>query len=99
MNIDNDYEINKAITVGMGLWYDSKSMWGSCKVIDYCTNWDALMPLVIEYNISMIKLSTGMYSCHRSDSKENETLISHTVECKNPQRALAECLLKVLQNK
>lgn len=51
---------------------------------DPCNNWSDLMPLVIEYGIL-----------------ESPTLVRQAVECDSGdiQRALAECLYKVLQAK
>ncbi|MBL4664289.1 MAG: hypothetical protein JKY22_12230 [Flavobacteriaceae bacterium] len=70
---------------------DKKGSWKA--LIDYCNNWNDLMPLVVEYEISLqfrdhSSLDTRAY--HKTGVwKANE----------NPQRALAECLLKVLQSK
>jgi hypothetical protein len=56
---------------------------------DYCNNWNVLMPLVVEYEITLYKLmeSDGWHAFVNS---------SKAIINLNPQRALAECLLKAL---
>ena len=52
--------------------------------VDYCNDWNDLMPLVVEY-LPMLGI----------DRKEFIDLL----QSENPQRGLAECLLNVLQEK
>ena len=53
-------------------------------------DWNDLMPLVVEHGIEMYPVSSDTWSVW--GGKTN-------VKDKDPQRALAECLLKVLQEK
>ena len=59
---------------------------------NYCNNWNDLMPLVVEHRISLCDIGNGKSwdACAYEDIQ---------VENENPQRALAECLLKVLESK
>jgi len=62
---------------------------------DYCGDWARLMPLVVKHGINL------MQNIH---PEGYWTAFSATGECenqpnKNPQRALADCLLKVLEAK
>ena len=59
---------------------------------DYCNNWDDLMPLV-DFDYSTTKHATGLF-----DVVVNYTVIG-VVNAQTKQRALAECLLKVLMAK
>jgi len=73
-------------------------------IVDYCGNWNDLMPLVVEYGIAFGQIS---YENENGDkifqagrwTLPFERLESHTRTSRNPQRALAECLLLVLQDK
>lgn len=67
---------------------------------DYCNNWNDLMPLIVEHGISLLDPeyagtipSWKALSFNPSHFKTKDNLNE------NPQRALAECLLKVLQYK
>ena len=58
-------------------------------------NWNDLMPLVIEHKISLIAgVNFTGWIADDFDGKGK-----YQVENENPQRALAECLLKVLEAK
>ncbi len=59
--------------------------------VDYCHNWNDLMPLVIEHGIGFYKNVKGLYCAYG--------LSMIQVFNQDPQRALAECLLLVLQSK
>lgn len=69
-------------------------------VFNYCNNWNDLMPLVVEHLSAFWK--AGDLSNHYS-GKWNAAygcVLSPMVKWSNsPQRALAECLLLVLQDK
>ena len=60
---------------------------------DYTDNWNALMPLVIEHGISLEQFEDGRW---RTVFNKEEFWSHFTVMNDNPQRALAECLYKVL---
>ncbi len=63
-------------------------------VVDYYSSWNDLMPLVLEYGIS---------NMHNSDSKDWDIFDNHNttflLNTDNPQHALADCLLKVLEER
>ena len=63
--------------------------WSVKPVPNYCNNWNDLMPLVVEYGIDFCysNVSDKWYAT------DGNGYARHI----NPQRALAECLLKVLQ--
>lgn len=62
--------------------------------VDYCNNWDDLMPLIVEHEIGVDYFTVGLSAMATVDPD----YIVHVVN-KNPQRALAECLFLVLQEK
>lgn len=88
------YELNKAIAEALGWKVLGKSIFSESEIyvrkeigprfrVDYCGNWNDLMPLVVEYKIMDIFLFTKTATSMQD----------------NLQRALAECLLTVLKNK
>lgn len=63
-------------------------------IVNYCESWESLMPLVVEHGIDL----------KHPNNKRHTYLIGNNtpfpIRCdKNPQRALAECLLQVLRDK
>ena len=68
-----------------------KSFSGSA---DYCGSWDDLMPLVIEHEIDLNRQYTNGKNWLSGKCIINVGSFESSNE--NPQRALAECLLKVL---
>jgi len=66
--------------------------------VNYCQSWGDLMPLVIKYRIDLSFPEEVDYFI--ADKMLFDPKPQHVcpVICKNPQRALAECLLKVLTN-
>lgn len=97
----SNYKLNLAIMTMLGLvpienWktsYDNGVATSECTFkanpTDYCTNWSDLMPLVVEHEISIDYFEEGLSAMHPD---------SHVCN-KDPQRALAECLFKVLESK
>lgn len=104
----NDFELNKAIAefiypdavciceLNTGAAEIQKGK-GDNFIIDYLVYWEDLMPLVIEHSI---QLNTAYDKYEKHTAYHGRGLqffqcnfVSHN---KNPQRALAECLLKVL---
>ena len=75
---------------------DSMSIYNDA-VVDYCNNWNDLMPLVVEHSICFDIYGGELDHCYTVDTWSEETL--HWTEGDNPQLALAECLLKVLEAK
>ena len=88
----SDFELNKAIAEALGfkigniagtkVGIDDGSATG--RYVDYCNNWNDLMPLVVRY-LPMLGISRREFI--------------DLLQSENPQRALAECLLKVLESK
>lgn len=73
-------------------------------IVDYCNNWSDLMPLVVEHGIAFGQISYTDDAGNRLFQAGRwtlpfEGLESFNKESHNPQRALAECLLLVLQAK
>ena len=60
--------------------------------LDYCNNWNDLMPLVVEHKIQLRTWGDKWFATERSRH-------IHSAAYENPQRALAECLLLVLEAK
>jgi len=75
--------------------------YGSASLVDYCNNWNDLMPLVVEHKIAL--MPEYFDDIVMTDNWEAEyEIIPNGYQCsvnKDPQRALAECLLKVLESK
>jgi hypothetical protein len=102
-----DYELNKAIADKLGLeahGYQQGSkdtaiitLTVSDKIltVDYCNNWNDLMPLVVEHDIEWSTCGVGE-RYHAMVKKMAD--IAYT-RSDNLQRALAECLLEVLKQK
>lgn len=100
----NDFELNKAIAervipkvtqifelhTGAA---EVQTKGDSPIIVDYLKYWEDLMPLVVEYKLSLYPHLTFWRSDPDFESHETKNDI---VEGDNPQRALAECLLKVL---
>ena len=104
-----DHELNKAIMFGV---YPLESWIPVCTnescIIDYCNNWNDLMPLVVEEMLS-IEVSRNMVDVRCGLYDESVYINFYNIftekECSNEKkekltkRALAECLLKVLESK
>ena len=86
-------------------WYQDGCMVNGVVVIqlpDYCNNWNNLMPLVIEHGIDISNHIDGDGNkCIEAEWWYNQDIdcISVYSHDTTPQRALAECLLLVLQEK
>ena len=102
----NDFELNKAIaelTHPNLDWFMDSTCYDNTTVaansgdgwtLNYCANWNDLMPLVIEHRIETEDLDTMWVAIGlRADG----SLLSVTNT--DLQRAYAECLYKVLKNK
>ena len=63
-------------------------------VPDYCTNWNDIMPLAVEHKVSLFAYQDAHLWCaqHYFDSVGMRTVIDES-----PQRAIACCLVLVLQ--
>lgn len=98
----SECELTRAIADALGLdvreWMNGLYIInedGTHSDVDYCNNWNDLMPLVVEHEISLLSVgdewlvTVGNFTTPR---------YRHPFS-KNPQRALAECLLEVLTEK
>jgi hypothetical protein len=98
-----EFELNKAIARQLG--YRVKSFYGSdtkikCNnllVVDYCNNWNDLMPLVEKYRLDVEWSEAGALVSYFEI--EVATFDENCKPVKSLKRALAECLLKALQAK
>lgn len=90
-------ELNKKLAITVGLAKKGKVLdFYQKPIYAFCSNWDLLMPYVVNHGIDFFQSTTlnirtgNMYA---SDvHREFEVM-----KCEDPQRALAECLLLVLQ--
>jgi hypothetical protein len=74
---------------------DSKVwLYQESRYVDYCNNWNDLMPLVVEYKICLIR--TNEYGDKWCADPNMDDFDSVRVVLKDAKRALAECLLQVL---
>ena len=102
----NDAQINIALAelLGFNLAYHSMRDIGRMLVIeeidgglsripDYCNNWNDVMPLAIEHDVAYLKTYKAAY-CGMDGSWYKK----HCADNK-PQRAIACCLILVLQEK
>lgn len=108
--IMTDFELNKVIAKALGytchesnngdkVWirkYNrSAGETDYFGLVDYCNNWNDLMPLLVDHKIGYrVPISMGDRNLYTAISFNG-----YRVSNENPQRALAECLLKVLQEK
>lgn len=68
----------------------------------YCTDWDATMPLAVEYGVELSPCFDGWWFAGvvKSYSYEEEVLdYSGITTCEHPLRAIVICLIKVLEAK
>lgn len=59
-----------------------------------CKNWNAIMPIAVELNISLVCMA-GYWDCHELDDFGDER---HNTSDESPQRALVICCIKVLED-
>jgi len=102
----SDHELTRAIAEYLELpiiidWLDGvfiRNDDGSHYEFDPCNNWSDLMPLVVEYKISLDWDSFNWDAYKNQFHNDGEYLCAkYPITLINPQRAAAECLLKVLQ--
>ena len=105
-----DFELNKSLAKALGAYIEPPAgfateivgdtlMWYGERRELYCCfpnylEWEVLMPLVIEHKLRFTPHPNDSYEA----AKYAKELCIEIVN-KNPQRALAECLLKVLEAK
>jgi len=100
----NDFELNKAIAEKLyptSSWVlyehapDGSSVEnGNGCILNFVESWDCLMPLVVEHCINFCRIK-GLGITFEAWQFEDRLSTLNA----NPQRALAECLLKVLEAK
>jgi len=107
-----DFELRKAIAENLGFIVLKKQV-NDISIVDVMVkgndafkslfdfnNWNDLMPLVVENKISLDWDSFNWAAFQNEFYKDGEFFDSgYQVILINPQRALAECLLKVLEAK
>lgn len=74
---------------------------GYCKIKDYCTDWNATMPLAFEHGLSVEFPDSnlggvGQITKYMEGATDIET---HLKSSDNPLRAIVICLIKVLEAK
>ena len=62
-------------------------------IVNYCDDWNGLMDLVVEHGISLEPITSELWACDSCISDGNFVVSEH----KDPQLALATCLLAVLK--
>jgi len=76
-------------------------------VLNYCNSWLFIGPLIEVYNVTLLMVSDGavaaasMHHCEVSSFDEmHDTYISadYYTDNKNPKRAAAICIIKLLEN-
>jgi len=93
----SDFELNKAIAEALGLkiidWYDGQFIVndnGNHIKIDYCNNFNDLMPLVEKYRLVIVPYKDDLWEAYPEGGE-------FVIYNKKYLRAGAECLLKVLE--
>lgn len=115
MKVLSKFELNKGIAEELGFKVDSQGLvpcqgvWintpegGPSRWFDCLSNWNDLMPLVVEYSLSSIDRredgynGTGRYMVQSVTVDEDQNYWFIESFGDNLQRALAECLLKILK--
>jgi len=99
-----EFELNKAIAEALEIYYcpdndnpESSDVFvndfDTPYPVNYCNNWNDLMPLVVKYSW----LHDKPFSLVVLDNYKGCRVCEAYAGIKSLQRALAECLLKVLQ--
>jgi hypothetical protein len=69
------------------------------KTVDHYNNWNDLMPLVVEHGIDLIQYNDKWKALGFVYADDGEFEIDCEVILEDPQHALADCLLQVLEAK
>ncbi len=110
MNFDDmsDFEVNKELALLVNnyrvftdadtyVYLDTDDE----SIVDYCNNWGDIGPLIERYEIT---INTPSYSCYGvwetclTGSDGDDGLICHSYADKNPKRAAAICIIKLLES-
>ncbi len=97
----SDFELEKRIHKLRHPTFTKENLAGTHR--KYCTSWNDLMPLVLQYDISILDgvaghdFDYGYEDDYPNPPRYNEPDFKTKVADKPPQRALAECLFLVLQ--
>ena len=96
----SDFEVNKKLEVLTGMYCEDFSG-NYIKTMDYCNNPSDIMPAALAHNISLIKLMDDVryfaeYTC---TIDESSFVLCSKLSCEhtNPYRAMACCLILILQ--
>lgn len=80
-------------------YYDKQRVLHACH-LDYCNNWNDLMPLVVEHRIDLtFPEEINYFIAEKFIYGKTPCEVKFPVCTTSPRRALAECLLKVLEAK
>ncbi len=101
----SDFEINKAIAslLNLNCIHERagkvcfQTQYGGSLMVDYCNNWNDIMPLAIEHDVTYLKDTSAAY--HELYSLDCYFEYNFKHESASPQRAIACCLILVLQEK
>jgi hypothetical protein len=94
LGVNIDSETDHPMSTGDHiLYYEGKTY----HALDYCTSWNDLMPLVVEHALKIQTFKRRNKFLVRVILNDNTD--SFTAGAKTLQRALAECLFLVLQEK
>ena len=97
MNKLTDYELNKRVAKALKAInkYDGRSgqIIYKSDLPDYCNDWSVLMPLAEKYNV----VWSRYHSFELNKDMKSDYWITVTDQI-NSQRALVECLIKVLES-
>jgi hypothetical protein len=111
LNAMIDLEINKLLTELLGFKVekhsivDIGSIWcvvgsdnGLNRLANYCTNWNDIMPLAVEHDIiyGRVICPAGSGAAYYAKQIDGDIITSYEP---TPQRAIACCLILVLQDK
>jgi len=79
-------------------YYDKTGYLTACH-LDYCCEWNDLMPLVVEHKINInYDMLYPRWVSTKTETNGIDDFWEGVISVnENPQRALAECLLKVLE--
>ena len=93
----DDHDLDTLIAECLGIKpIEGKAIWREGSIPDYCNNWNDLMPLVDKHTLKYEVFNRGSSYLARVVLVDNSD--SFVSKANTTQRALAECLLKVLRS-
>ena len=101
LEVMSDFEVSKAICVLLGFDVNGVTeSWNQMinAVPNLCEDWSKLMPLAVEHGVTLKRVAcpAGSGFAHYAESYCG---LYHTEYMEPPQRAIACCLILVLQEK